>query len=94
MQPPRLPRILPLRCAGAGGMTKSALAIRPITIGALADMLRDTLQLETVAMPDADDATALGRELSSPEVSSPGLVLAEYTEQFGGGRAATGVGRD
>jgi HPr kinase/phosphorylase len=62
------------------------IGVRPITIGALADMLRDTLQLETVALPGGDEAAALGRELSSPEVSSPGLVLAGYTDRFVGRR--------
>jgi HPr kinase/phosphorylase len=62
------------------------LGARPITIGALLDTLRDPLQLETVATPGADEAVALGRELTSPEVSSPGLVLAGYVDRFVGRR--------
>ena len=41
------------------------------------ELLRDTLQLELIG----DDA-GLAREITSAEVSSPGLVLAGYTARF------------
>ncbi len=44
------------------------------------------MQLETVATPGGNEAVALGRELTSPEVSSPGLVLAGYVDRFVGRR--------
>ena len=47
------------------------------TVGRLVELLRDTLQLEVIG-----DEAGLAREISSGEVSSPGLVLAGYTERF------------
>lgn len=48
-----------------------------ITIGRLVERLRDVLALEPFT-----GATGLDREISSPNVSSPGLVLAGYFERF------------
>jgi len=48
-----------------------------LTVGRLLELLRDTLQLELIG----DDAS-LTREIVGGEVSSPGLVLAGYTERF------------
>jgi HPr kinase/phosphorylase len=63
---------------------------RPITVGALVDALRDTLQLEHVgaatAAGQAAAAAALDRPVTSPEISSPGLVLAGYVDRFVGHR--------
>ncbi|MEP6692276.1 MAG: hypothetical protein ABJD07_14035, partial [Gemmatimonadaceae bacterium] len=50
---------------------------RPFTVGRLLAAMRETLELELIG----DDAT-LAREITSPEVSSPGLVLAGYVERF------------
>ncbi len=47
-----------------------------LTVGRLVDRLRDVLALETL------DGKGLEREISSPNVSSPGLVLAGYVERF------------
>lgn len=50
---------------------------QPLTVGRLLERTRDVLQLEHV------EATGgLDREITSPHVSSPGLVLAGYTERF------------
>ena len=49
----------------------------PFTVGRLFEMMREPLQLELIG----DDA-GLKREIRSPEVSSPGLVLAGYVERF------------
>jgi HPr kinase/phosphorylase len=49
----------------------------PLTVRRLLDLLRDTLQLELIG----DDA-GLAREITSSEVSSPGLVLAGFTDRF------------
>jgi HPr kinase/phosphorylase len=46
-------------------------------VARLLELLRDTLQLELIG----DDA-GLRREITSSEVSSPGLVLAGFTERF------------
>jgi HPr kinase/phosphorylase len=51
--------------------------MRRLTAGDLFERLRETLQLEHVAGADG-----LGRELTSPEISSPGLALAGYVERF------------
>ncbi len=61
---------------------------RPITVAGLAELLRDTLGLERVGIVgDAStDAVALERRVTSPEISSPGLVLAGYVERFVGHR--------
>jgi HPr kinase/phosphorylase len=47
------------------------------TAGDLFDRLRDTLQLDLVAGRDG-----VAREVTSPEISSPGLALAGYVERF------------
>ena len=47
-----------------------------LTVGRLVDRMRDILALETI------DSKALDREIRSPNVSSPGLVLAGYVERF------------
>ena len=49
----------------------------PFTVARLLELLRDTLQLELIG----DDA-GLRREITSAEVSSPGLVLAGFTDRF------------
>jgi HPr kinase/phosphorylase len=54
---------------------------KALTVGRLFERLRDALQLETVGEPYGFD-----REISSPEVSSPGLVLAGYVDRFVGHR--------
>ena len=59
---------------------------RPITVGTLLETLRDTLQLETVSAPGADESAGLAREITSAEMSSPGLVLAGYVDRFVGRR--------
>jgi HPr kinase/phosphorylase len=48
-----------------------------LTAGDLFERLRETLQLEQVAGADG-----LAREVSSPEISSPGLALAGYVDRF------------
>jgi HPr kinase/phosphorylase len=48
-----------------------------LTVGRLLELLRDTLQLELIG-----DDVSLTREIVGGEVSSPGLVLAGYTERF------------
>jgi HPr kinase/phosphorylase len=53
----------------------------PFTVGRLFESLRDTLQLEVVG-----SAAGLDRAITSPEISSPGLVLAGYVERFVGER--------
>jgi len=47
-----------------------------LTVARLVERMRDILALETI------DGKALDREISSPNVSSPGLVLAGYVERF------------
>ena len=49
----------------------------PITVARLYEALRDRLQLELVGSEEG-----LSREITSAEASSPGLVLAGYTERF------------
>ncbi|HVB31394.1 MAG TPA: HPr(Ser) kinase/phosphatase [Gemmatimonadaceae bacterium] len=53
----------------------------PLTAGRLLERMRDVLQLEHV-----QGTGALDREIRSPNISSPGLVLAGYTERFPGHR--------
>ncbi len=53
----------------------------PLTAGRLLERMRDTLQLTPV-----DGTGGLEREIRSPNISSPGLVLAGYTERFPGHR--------
>ncbi len=48
-----------------------------LTVGTLLERMHDVLQLEQVEGTDG-----LEREIGSPNVSSPGLVLAGYTERF------------
>jgi HPr kinase/phosphorylase len=68
-----------------GDLTGETLAIRrrskALTVGQLLDRMRDALQLTQVGQP-----IGLDREISSPEVSSPGLVLAGYVDRFVGNR--------
>jgi HPr kinase/phosphorylase len=47
------------------------------TVQRLLELMRDPLQLELVG-----DSAGLSREITSSEVSSPGLVLAGYVERF------------
>lgn len=66
----------------------------PLTVGALVELLREPLHLEIVVAADGDGdgaaargtARGLSRDVTSPEVSSPGLVLAGYTDRFVGYR--------
>lgn len=48
-----------------------------LTIGVLAERLRDILQLEVLGSPEG-----LRREVPSPDASGPGMVLAGYTGRF------------
>ncbi len=48
-----------------------------LSVGRLFERLKDALQLEPIG-----EATGLDRPVTSPEVSSPGLVLAGYVERF------------
>ena len=48
-----------------------------LTVGRLYERLRETLELQPLG-----EATGLDRPVTSPEVSSPGLVLAGYVERF------------
>ncbi len=50
---------------------------KPFTVARLLELLRDTLQLELVG-----DASGLEREITTNEVSSPGLVLAGFVDLF------------
>ncbi|MGH7689565.1 MAG: HPr(Ser) kinase/phosphatase [Gemmatimonadaceae bacterium] len=52
-----------------------------LTAGRLLERMSDTLQLAHV-----DGTGTLEREITSPNISSPGLVLAGYTERFPGHR--------
>ena len=52
-----------------------------LTVGDVLERRREMLELELVA-----GAEGLGREISSPDISSPGLVLAGFTERFPSGR--------
>jgi HPr kinase/phosphorylase len=54
---------------------------RAFTVGMLFDRMRANLELESVGQVDGRD-----REISSVEVSSPGLVLAGYVDRFVGHR--------
>ncbi|HEX8725605.1 MAG TPA: hypothetical protein VF737_09470, partial [Gemmatimonadaceae bacterium] len=54
---------------------------QPLTAGRLLERMRDTLKLAHV-----DGTGSLEREITSPNISSPGLVLAGYTERFPGHR--------
>jgi len=48
-----------------------------LSVGRLFDRLKDILEMEPIG-----EAIGLDRPVTSPEVSSPGLVLAGYTERF------------
>ena len=50
---------------------------KPFTVARMLELMRATLQLELIG----DDA-GLARDITSSEVSSPGLVLAGYVERF------------
>ena len=54
---------------------------RPLTVGRLLDRMRHVLGLEQVGAPGG-----LDREITSSEISSPGLVLAGYVDRFVGHR--------
>jgi HPr kinase/phosphorylase len=51
--------------------------VKKVTVGRVLELLRDRLQLEP-----AGDAVATDRVIESPDVSSPGLVLAGYVSRF------------
>lgn len=53
----------------------------PLTAGRLLERMRDTLELSHI-----EGTGTLDREIRSPNISSPGLVLAGYTERFPGHR--------
>ena len=53
----------------------------PLTAGRLLERMRDTLELTLV-----EGTGSLERVITSPNISSPGLVLAGYTERFPGHR--------
>jgi HPr kinase/phosphorylase len=50
---------------------------RRLTVGTLYERMKDVLELELLG-----PATGLDREITSPEASSPGLVLAGYINRF------------
>jgi HPr kinase/phosphorylase len=50
---------------------------RRLTVGMLYEQMKDVLELELLG-----PATGLDREITSPEASSPGLVLAGYINRF------------
>lgn len=50
---------------------------RRLTVGTLYERMKDALELEVLG-----SATGLEREITSPEASSPGLVLAGYINRF------------
>jgi HPr kinase/phosphorylase len=52
-----------------------------LTVGDLFERLRDTLQLEQVTGADG-----LAREVTNPEISTPGLALAGYLDRFAADR--------
>lgn len=52
-----------------------------LTVGDILERRADMLELELVA-----GAEGLAREIASPDISSPGLVLAGFTERFPSGR--------
>jgi HPr kinase/phosphorylase len=53
---------------------------RPLTVGRLVEIVREALELDQVGTGGLD------REITSAEVSSPGLVLAGYMDRFVGNR--------
>ncbi len=50
---------------------------RRLTVGTLFERMKDTLELELLG-----PSTGLDREITSPEASSPGLVLSGYINRF------------
>jgi Serine kinase of the HPr protein, regulates carbohydrate metabolism len=50
----------------------------PFTVERMLDLMRDTLQLELVS----EGSVGLAREITTNEVSSPGLVLAGFVDRF------------
>ena len=70
-----------MSAAGDGGKaprkSEGGRVKQKLTVGRLLERLRDVLQLE-----HAESTGGLDREITSPHVSSPGLVLAGYTERF------------
>ena len=48
-----------------------------LTVGMLYERMKDPLELELLG-----PSTGLDREITSPEASSPGLVLAGYINRF------------
>jgi HPr kinase/phosphorylase len=53
---------------------------RPLTVGRLVELVRETLELDQVGVG------GLEREITSAEISGPGIVLAGYMERFVGNR--------
>ncbi|HWZ57484.1 MAG TPA: HPr(Ser) kinase/phosphatase [Gemmatimonadaceae bacterium] len=53
---------------------------RPLTVGRLVELVRETLELDQVG------TGGLEREITSAEISGPGIVLAGYMERFVGNR--------
>ena len=52
-----------------------------LTVGDILERRSDLLELELVC-----GAEGLGRKIESPDISSPGLVLAGFTDRFPSGR--------
>src|SRR5215472_12267045 len=73
---------------GDGGEERARAPGAPptLSVAALFDLLRDTLSLEHLRPPGSDTDVGLERVVSSPEISSPGLVLAGYVDRFVGQR--------
>ncbi|MEN9508088.1 MAG: HPr kinase/phosphorylase, partial [Gemmatimonadota bacterium] len=53
------------------------MATQRLTVGRLVERLKETLELEVLGPLEG-----LDREVTSPEASSPGLVLAGYINRF------------
>jgi HPr kinase/phosphorylase len=53
---------------------------KPVTVGRLVEIVRETLELDQVG------TGGLEREMTTAEISSPGLVLAGYMDRFVGNR--------
>lgn len=71
------PTAIPAAGAASGAPSGARGAMPRLTVGLLVERMRDTLQLETIGEPGGMD-----RVISSPEASSPGLVLSGYFERF------------
>ncbi len=76
----------PKGAAGGDERARGPGAPPTLSVGALLDLLRDTLSLEHLRPPGSDADAGLERVVSSPEISSPGLVLAGYVDRFVGQR--------